>query len=204
MTRLASQYESEILGAAQYVYNLLSRNAEVVWQSMKRPASPFLPTPKAKLDVITSTHRLLSPISSAPTDTMASSKHEKAAEDSKLVEKLAEMAKKNKRLVKSADYEAPAMPSMTITRWKLDEFKYNVVPCPFPTLARGLFTTKVGEPGKGEVTHKIVARGYDKFFNIGEVPWTTVRVLMTAIFAYYTKHLSSGMPFKSILLHPTT
>ena len=97
-----------------------------------------------------------------------------------------------------------AMPNMTITRWKLDEYKYNVVPCPFPTLARGLFTTKVGEPGKGEETHKIVARGYDKFFNIGEVPWTTVCILMTAIFTYYSHHLSSGMPFKSTLLHPTT
>ena len=171
---------------------------------MKRPVSPFLPTPKAKPDIVASTHRHLSPIPSMPTDTMASSKHEHAVEDSKLVEKRAEMAKKNKKLVKGADYPAPAMPSMTITRWKLDEYKYNVVPCPFPTLARGLFTTKVGEPGKGEVTHKIVARGYDKFFNIGEVPWTTVCILVIAIFTYYSNHLSSGMPFKSILLHPTT
>ena len=67
----------------------------------------------------------------------------------------------------------------------MNEFKYYDVPSPFPTLARGLFTTWIsGEPG-GSVNenvkkggdagrYRIVARGYDKFFNIGEVPWTTV------------------------------
>jgi tRNA ligase len=60
----------------------------------------------------------------------------------------------------------------------MDEFKYYDVPSPFPSLVRGLFTTK---PDEGEVEgrkgykHRIVIRGYDKFFNIGEVPWTTVR-----------------------------
>ncbi len=67
----------------------------------------------------------------------------------------------------------------------MNEFKYYDVPSPFPTLARGLFTQDVkigggegeGEGGEGgEVRHRIVARGYDKFFNIGEVPWTTVSV----------------------------
>ena len=55
----------------------------------------------------------------------------------------------------------------------MDEFKYYDIPSPFSTLARGLFSIK--EPGD-ERRYRIVARGYDKFFNIGEVPWTTVRV----------------------------
>ena len=69
-----------------------------------------------------------------------------------------------------------------IRSWKMNEFKYYDVPSPFPTLARGLFTTWVSEDdkqgeGNGNGRYTIVARGYDKFFNIGEVPWTTVRYL---------------------------
>jgi tRNA ligase len=81
-----------------------------------------------------------------------------------------------------------------ITSWKMLEHLYRQSPCPFPTLSRGLFTTwtsekGVPEPGvKGEGKGKsrervkeeeggewrIVARGYDKFFNVGEVGWTEV------------------------------
>lgn len=69
----------------------------------------------------------------------------------------------------------------------MNEFKYYDIPSPFPTLARGLFTVdatdkrvdaKADEEAEGsgeEREYRIVARGYDKFFNIGEVPWTTVR-----------------------------
>ncbi|KAJ9094637.1 hypothetical protein QFC19_007850 [Naganishia cerealis] len=66
-----------------------------------------------------------------------------------------------------------------ITSWKMQEHLYRRKDCPFPTLARGLFTATDdfslqdaqdgGESGK---KIRIVARGYDKFFNIGEVPWT--------------------------------
>jgi tRNA ligase len=52
----------------------------------------------------------------------------------------------------------------------MNEFKYYDIPSPFPTLARGLFTTEMD----GEPKYRIVVRGYDKFFNIGEVPWTNV------------------------------
>ncbi|KAJ1948885.1 trna ligase, partial [Dispira parvispora] len=45
---------------------------------------------------------------------------------------------------------------------------YKKVPCPFPILARGLFT-RPSEDGAG---YDIVARGYDKFFNLGEVAQT--------------------------------
>ena len=69
----------------------------------------------------------------------------------------------------------------------MNEFKYYDVPSPFPTLARGLFTTWVGDSvvdaeGEGPGKHTIVARGYDKFFNIGEVPWTNVCIPSTSRF----------------------
>lgn len=73
-----------------------------------------------------------------------------------------------------------------ITSWKMQEHLYRRKDCPFPTLARGIFTAaedfSLQQPQQRgesfEDGHKkrirIVARGYDKFFNIGEVPWTEV------------------------------
>jgi tRNA ligase len=60
---------------------------------------------------------------------------------------------------------------------KLVKLMYYDIPSPFPTLARGLFSGKEenAEEKDSRVRHQIIARGYDKFFNIGEVPWTTVR-----------------------------
>ncbi|CAK5270224.1 unnamed protein product [Mycena citricolor] len=89
-----------------------------------------------------------------------------ASEDSALVKALIALSNdsKKKRLVTSSKYAAPADPSIEVTSWKMNEFKYYEVPSPFPTLARGIFTT---EDGNG--VHRIVARGYDKFFNVGEV-----------------------------------
>lgn len=72
-----------------------------------------------------------------------------------------------------------------LTSWKMADYAYKRDPCPFPTRARGLFTEKIervknsseqsveGE-GEGEDDYRIVARGYDKFFNVGEVSWTHV------------------------------
>ena len=99
-----------------------------------------------------------------------------SAADNELIHKLLHISK-NPKLIKGSDYVAPGAPEMTIRSWKMNEFKYNVIPCPFPTLARGLFTTAVdeGKTSAGrENRHRIVIRGYDKFFNIGEVPWTSV------------------------------
>ncbi|WVF68898.1 hypothetical protein IAT40_003671 [Kwoniella sp. CBS 6097] len=73
-----------------------------------------------------------------------------------------------------------------ITSWKMTEHMYFNAQNPFPTLARGLFTEEVeeGDPipeevlrligaeGEGRPKDRIVARGYDKFFNIDEVAWT--------------------------------
>lgn len=73
-----------------------------------------------------------------------------------------------------------------ITSWKMQEHLYRRKDCPFPTLARGIFTAaedfslqqpqQRGESSKDSQRKRIriVARGYDKFFNIGEVPWTEV------------------------------
>jgi tRNA ligase len=94
-------------------------------------------------------------------------------EDSQLVADLYKLSAKAPKLVKSSTYSAPAAPDITVSSWKMSEFRYYDVPSPFPTLARGLFTTEETAEG-GEKKYRIVARGYDKFFNIGEVPWTTV------------------------------
>ncbi|KAL4252700.1 tRNA ligase [Abortiporus biennis] len=92
-------------------------------------------------------------------------------EDSQLIHTLYKVSKQNPKLIRSSDYEAPADPSIHIKSWKMNEFKYYDVPSPFPTLARGLFTQEV--PSPNGVEYRIVCRGYDKFFNIGEVPWNT-------------------------------
>lgn len=57
-----------------------------------------------------------------------------------------------------------------VTTWKMTEHYYRRRDCPFPVNARGLFTAQEDRKGKG----RIVARGYDKFFSIGEVEWTKV------------------------------
>ena len=96
--------------------------------------------------------------------------HSGAAEGSALIKELVALSRNNGKLVRSSKYRAPADSSITVSSWKMAEHKYYVVPSPFPTLARGIFSV---EQPDGE--HRIVARGYDKFFNIGEVGWTTVR-----------------------------
>ena len=112
-----------------------------------------------------------------------------------------------KKLVKSSTYPAPADPSIQVRSWKMNEFKYYDVPSPFPTLARGLFTTEREIPdnsteGKATKIYEIVARGYDKFFNIGEVPWTTVGFSKKKFFFSYSLLTVSvsGYQLKSILL----
>lgn len=81
----------------------------------------------------------------------------------------------------SAASQDDAPKQRIITSWKMQEHLYRRKDCPFPTLARGLFTATEDfslqdsqERGKNGKQIRIVARGYDKFFNIGEVPWTEV------------------------------
>jgi len=94
-------------------------------------------------------------------------------DDSQLIADLHALHEKSPKLVKSVKYVVPTVPETTVESWKMNEWKYYDIPSPFPTLARGLFS--VEEKGEGESPrYRIVARGYDKFFNIGEVPWTNV------------------------------
>jgi tRNA ligase len=73
-----------------------------------------------------------------------------------------------------------------ITSWKMTEHMYFNANNQFPTLARGLFTEEVD----GE--ERIVARGYDKFFNTDETAWTSVsrRILMRSGVIWLTSSLS--------------
>lgn len=78
-------------------------------------------------------------------------------------------------------------PDRRITSWKMTEHMYFNASNPFPSLARGLFTEAVeenevpkealaceGEWKDDQIRERIVARGYDKFFNVDEVDWTVV------------------------------
>lgn len=113
-------------------------------------------------------------------------------EDSGLIADLHSLNNKSPKLVKVVQYAAQALPDVTVESWKMNEFKYYDVPSPFPTLARGLFSIK--EPGAkvDEQRYRIVARGYDKFFNIGEVPWTTWSSLEAHTKPPYTLTLKSN------------
>ncbi|KAJ2851317.1 trna ligase [Coemansia brasiliensis] len=77
--------------------------------------------------------------------------------------KLASVKPASKRIVRHTAHE---FAGREIISWKCTEYLYKKEPCPLPTKARGLFT--LGEDSE----EKIVARGYDKFFNINEVSKT--------------------------------
>ncbi|EST10191.1 hypothetical protein PSEUBRA_000606 [Kalmanozyma brasiliensis GHG001] len=68
--------------------------------------------------------------------------------------------------------------------WKVSEFAYRKstsTGSELPTLARGLFTERIDSPSSSS-SHRIVVRGYDKFFNLSELPW----VKPASIAAYTT------------------
>ncbi|KAG6856323.1 hypothetical protein H0H87_005524 [Tephrocybe sp. NHM501043] len=125
-------------------------------------------------------------------------------EDSQLIADLYRISNKSPKLVKSSSYQAPADPTIIVRSWKMNEFKYYDIPSPFPTLARGIFTIELPKKaaeeeieadGTGAVDdqkYRIVARGYDKFFNIGEVPWTTWASLESHTAPPYTLSLKSN------------
>lgn len=68
------------------------------------------------------------------------------------------------------DPSHPEKPDRKITSWKLTEHMFFLSPSPFPVLARGLFTEVAPDANE----ERIIARGYDKFFNTNEVDWTYV------------------------------
>lgn len=63
----------------------------------------------------------------------------------------------------------PTATGQVVSSWKVAEHLYRSHAALLPTLARGLFTI---EDKEGE--HRVVGRGYDKFFNVDEVAYTSV------------------------------
>lgn len=127
--------------------------------------------------------------------------------DSQLIADLHSLHAKSPKLLKPIQYAAPVAEEITVESWRMSEFKYYDVPSPFPTLARGLFSVREDEaPEKekekdGPTRYRIVARGYDKFFNIGEVPWTAVR--FNPFFPLALRHpppFSYGSAFRPVVV----
>jgi hypothetical protein len=87
-----------------------------------------------------------------------------------------------------------------LTSWRMADHAYKMDPCPFPTRARGLFTQIV--EGTDD-DFKIVARGYDKFFNVGEVSWTMVSCAVHALRVNILIMIlyASGRMYRSTLQH---
>jgi tRNA ligase len=81
--------------------------------------------------------------------------------------------KKKAKAVRAKDFDLK-LEGIALTSWNMRESDYKSDPCPFPLMARGLFTRKTAE---GE--NLIVLRGYDKFFNLGETKYTQVRTILT-------------------------
>lgn len=108
------------------------------------------------------------------TSTIPSTSVAQFSESSDLIATLHALSTKSPNLVKSLVYPALADPSIQVRSWKMNDNRYCDIPSPFPTLARGLFTKEISEEGQQGKRYEILARGYDKFFNVGEVPWTTV------------------------------
>ncbi|EGG01435.1 uncharacterized protein MELLADRAFT_117814 [Melampsora larici-populina 98AG31] len=75
-----------------------------------------------------------------------------------------------KKLIRSHLYDC--LGGLKVRSWSMLEHIYRKEPCPFPTRARGLFTLENLTLPIGQGRHQIVARGYDKFFNVDEVSWT--------------------------------
>jgi tRNA ligase len=111
-----------------------------------------------------------------------------------LVSSLESLSVSQPKLVKRTAYTFPpdvtpfgssSSQSHALTSWKMAEHMYKADPCMLPTLARGLFTEQLdsvnGEKPGGDKSEKgnyrIVARGYEKFFNIDEMSYTKVRIM---------------------------
>ena len=92
-----------------------------------------------------------------------------------LVQAMVALRASDPKLIKPTVYtHATSSRQHTISSWKMPEHLYRIHPSPLPTLARGLFTEPVEQTeGEGD-KFRIVARGYEKFFNTGEVPYTDV------------------------------
>lgn len=88
---------------------------------------------------------------------------------SKLMQSLEQYRKEQSRgktSVKKTPFKVEDSPNnITVDSWRFQEWDYKRRD--LPVYARGLFTTKTRKNG-----HEIAVRGYDKFFNVNEVPET--------------------------------
>lgn len=88
--------------------------------------------------------------------------------------------------IKKTKFSVAGSPSKaTVDSWKLQDWDYKKPS--LPTYARGLFTTRL--PSN---TPEIAIRGYDKFFNIDEVPETNWDHIMTNTIGPYELSLKEN------------
>ncbi|EXJ85045.1 hypothetical protein A1O3_05720 [Capronia epimyces CBS 606.96] len=66
---------------------------------------------------------------------------------------------------KKTTFPVEGSSGITVDSWRFNDWDYKRDD--LPTYARGLFTTR-----RSDGTHEIAVRGYDKFFNVDEVPST--------------------------------
>ncbi|PPQ75903.1 hypothetical protein CVT24_001023, partial [Panaeolus cyanescens] len=172
------------------------------------PLNPSSTSPMSESALHTSTIPYYNPEDSA----LIASLHELSKKSPKLVRStLFNVALKNGNGDVDGGGEAKSK-SVEVRSWKMNEFKYYDIPSPFPTLARGLFTRELSDRQLGiesssspetpakvddrdfwkQKKFQIVVRGYDKFFNIGEVPWTTWPSLEAHTSGPYTLSLKSN------------
>ncbi|KAI8800821.1 RNA ligase-domain-containing protein [Cladochytrium replicatum] len=90
---------------------------------------------------------------------------------SKLTQRSGE-GRNNRPLVKCVEYQVssqmPKVPPYRILSYNVSEHAYKDLRHKLPTFARGLFIWE----GDKRQDPQIVTRGYDKFFNVGEIPET--------------------------------
>ncbi|EPQ29650.1 uncharacterized protein PFL1_02870 [Pseudozyma flocculosa PF-1] len=104
------------------------------------------------------------------------SKAAEVASATRLVEALDAARKRPKPLIRSTGHrvQGPRDEQHHLLSWKTSEFAYrksSTTGSDLPTLARGLFTERL-LTRDGSVQHRVAVRGYDKFFNLAEMPWT--------------------------------
>ncbi|KAF9056971.1 RNA ligase-domain-containing protein [Panaeolus papilionaceus] len=179
--------------------------------SVSTPSSSSSPSPSS-----TPLHTSAVPYFNPEDSALISALHELSKKSPKLVRStLFNVALKDDHEEGEGNQEsAGKAKSVEVRSWKMNEFKYYDIPSPFPTLARGLFTRELSdrqlgirkdpssEPEKPvkvddrdfwkQKKFQIVVRGYDKFFNIGEVPWTTWASLEAHTAGPYTLSLKSN------------
>lgn len=130
----------------------------------------------------TSAFARLSLSSTSPTSSHFTPTHLAELESSTaLVNALDSARNQPKPLIRSTGHHVP-IPNNAgeyhhLLSWKVAEFAYRKstsIDSELPTLARGLFTERITDSSSSDSKpkHRIVVRGYDKFFNLGELSWT--------------------------------